>query len=198
MSLTIVTSRNPQRPVALFDTAIWVPAKRFPRYEVSSCGEVRVTSSQRPIAPQWNVAEGCPARGRYLRVRLAAAHVKTTTGRRWVFLHALVLESFKGKRPTRKHEGAHLDGNVTNNHAKNLVWSTRKKNEHHKRSVGTHPKGPPCPKLTDAVRERVYNRIADGETNTQIATALRLHRKTIAKLRAAPHYPFEPVSRYAT
>lgn len=187
---------NPLRPIAIFDTAIWVPAYRFPRYEVSSCGEVRVAASRKTILPQWNVTEGCPARGRYLRVRLAAPHVKSTTGRRWVFLHALVLESFTGKRPTRKHEGAHIDGNVMNNHAKNLVWSTRKTNERHKRAVGTHPKGPPCPALSDAVRERVYNRIADGESNTTIATALKLHRKTIAKLRAAPHHLFEPVSRH--
>ena len=40
----------------------------------------------------------------------------------------LVLETFKGHKPTPKHECCHSDDNSENNHADNLYWGTHREN----------------------------------------------------------------------
>ncbi len=44
------------------------------------------------------------------------------------YVHTLVLEAFIGPRPSKKHEGAHGDGNRLNNTLENLRWATKRQN----------------------------------------------------------------------
>lgn len=55
-------------------------------------------------------------------------------------LARVVLTAFVGPCPSG-HEAAHLDGDPSNNHLNNLVWSTHSQNLLHKRRHGTMPRG---------------------------------------------------------
>lgn len=58
-----------------------------------------------------------------------------------VYVHDLVLRTFVGPRPSRRHQGCHRDSNKLNNHLTNLYWGTRKQNARDKRQHHTHPSG---------------------------------------------------------
>jgi hypothetical protein len=74
----------------------------------------------------------------------------STTGRKSLFVHRLVLYAFAGPPPDG-HECRHLDGNSRNNHASNLCWGTHSENIHDVIAHGNHiPGGPGGTKLTDA------------------------------------------------
>jgi hypothetical protein len=98
----------------------------FPDYAVSNTGLVRrivddVILTQRP------------SDGGYLRVRLWRDGEP-----RYLRVHLLVLEAFKGPRPTARHHGAHApDRSKWNNTIANLRWATPEENEADKKPHGT-------------------------------------------------------------
>ena len=87
------------------------------RYQVSDRGSVRNKKTRRNVG-QWDNGRG------YLRVRLCH---KEGTGR-WYAVHLLVLTTFEYARPGPEYEGAHHDGNRTDNRLANLFWKTKEQN----------------------------------------------------------------------
>jgi hypothetical protein len=83
--------------------------------------------------------------GRYLAVAPTASGAKR-------YVHALICEAFHGPRPDG-HEVRHLDGDRTNNAARNLAWGTPQQNSDDKRVHGTVAAGErnPMAKLTAAI-----------------------------------------------
>jgi len=73
----------------------------------------------------------------YLTVSLSSGgEQKTRT------VHSLVLESFVGNRPSKRHECRHLDGDRTNNKLNNLSWGTPEENgEDRKRHMAERAAG---------------------------------------------------------
>lgn len=128
--------------------------RNFPRYVVSSAGEVISMVRKRPrvLRPI--------ARGQYLGFTLL-----DDTGRlRPVYLHRLVAETFHGE-PLPGHQTRHLDGDRHNNSAANLSWGTPSENMRDKEAHGTAPQGErhPMAKLTER----------------EVAAIRRLHRLNI-------------------
>lgn len=52
------------------------------------------------------------------------------------YIHFLVLSAFVGPRPSRRHEGAHFDGNGRNNDISNLRWATHEEQYQDQRRLG--------------------------------------------------------------
>jgi hypothetical protein len=62
----------------------------------------------------------------------------TVDGKRKKFrVHQLVCGAFHGPKPTPDHEVRHLDGDRTNNEARNLTWGTRSENALDRQRHGT-------------------------------------------------------------
>jgi hypothetical protein len=70
--------------------------------------------------------------------------------------HVMVLEAFRGPRPSPSHEGCHNDGNGGNNVLANLRWDTAKANQADRLLHGTANKGKWLkPKLTPDVVQQI-------------------------------------------
>lgn len=77
-------------------------------YTISPDGEVRNTKRDKPLKP-------FPVSGGHLLVHLPSGRY---------YIHRLVAEAFHGAAP-EGHVATHRDRDVTNNHASNIMWSTK-------------------------------------------------------------------------
>lgn len=113
----------------------WRLIPDFPDYEVSECGDVRRIKDGVTRKAGHTLSGNVDVKG-YRRDKLSRNGKKTLKQ-----AHALVLEVFVGPRPTRKHQGAHWDGNRLNNHISNLRWATSKENIADRFRHGTDMRG---------------------------------------------------------
>lgn len=151
---------------------IWVPVHGFPLYEVSFDGRIRNARTQRELKQHPNEAGG------YYRVKLVGE-----SGKKWRFVHLLVLHTFMGGPPTSYHQGCHDDGNKHNNTLPNLLWKTEAENREDKRRHGTMrgcPKG--TRKVSNRERKSILWHYAQGESCSAIAKAKNRHRYTISRI----------------
>lgn len=153
--------------------------ERFPAYIVWKTGHVLVERGRflAPVQPQ--------KRNGYLRVKL----VRRDGRRVWVALHTLVLEAFRGPRPTKRHHCAHLDGDRTRNHLGNLLWKLPEANEADKKKHGTAPRGGRLPKLDRRKLTAIRCALRIGYSKTAVALRHGVHRKTVAKIAAEMRTP---------
>lgn len=91
----------------------WLPVVGFPRYEVSSEGEIR--SGKHILKPR-------PNSNGYLYLTLYREGERHTKR-----VHLLVAEAFYGQRPPGM-VSRHLNGVRTDNRAENLAWGTYRDN----------------------------------------------------------------------
>ena len=105
---------------------IWKVVPFNTRYEVSNLGRVRggVTGG---IKKNIKRSDG------YIGVGFYSNPFKS----RVYLVHRLVLLSFIGSPPTKKHQAAHWDGNKENNILTNLRWATQSENNLDKKRHGT-------------------------------------------------------------
>lgn len=151
----------------------WRIVVGHPSYEVSDRGNVRsidrTLSTGRPVKGV-NLKPKTNADG-YLVVALSLGEARRY---RHVAIQILVLEAFRGPKPTPKHESAHWDGVESNNVLSNLRWATHAENCADKKRHGTEaaPKGSDHwnGKLTEAmVREGRSLRSTEGTSYRELA-----------------------------
>ena len=161
----------------------WRPIAEFPRYEVSSDGQVRrvlptkgsrVGLVLRPFVT--NVGYPCVALRDGKR-----AHKRT--------IHKLVCTAFHGPPPSDQHEVAHNDGDRSNPRANNLRWATRQENMADTFRHGTHVRGlrHPLARLSDdQVREILEVKRAPG-IQSRIAEKFGVSVSLISLIRLGQH-----------
>jgi len=121
---------------------IWRKIPEWSNYEVSNLGQVRraidaphvcshITAPGRLLKPCTN------NKGRYQSVILRGSGGRQKN----IKIHRLVALVFHGEPPSPKLVAAHLDGDVANNRANNIVWITQAENISHKEKHGTMARG---------------------------------------------------------
>jgi len=106
----------------------------YPGYAVAKNGSVW-TSLRRGIWQRRKTSIVETPRGRYEQITLRLNKRYKT-----VFVHRLILETFRGPCP-KGHESRHLNGNSIDNRSSNLQWGTRQQNSDDKRKHGTMQAG---------------------------------------------------------
>lgn len=163
---------------------IWKPIAGYEgSYEVSNFGRVR--SLDRMLLGRDGREELHHGRllklqtlwNGYLQVDLALPGQK----RKHRPVHQLVAEAFLGPRP-KKHDVMHIDGNRTNNRAENLCYGTRAHNLHQTYEYGK------MKKLTREDVLRVFARIENGESNSEIAKSFGVSPSAIYRIRVGKNF----------
>ncbi len=147
-------------------------------YQVSDLGRVRSL----PCAEKgrWKAGRilkpGPGDRYGHLHVILCRAGLRNRTA----YVHNLVLEAFVGPRPPRR-EGAHRDGNPSNNQLTNLRWTSHQENEKDKITHGTSNQGSRhgMAKLTEQNVIEIRERRAQGERVSALAEQFSVHQSAI-------------------
>jgi hypothetical protein len=144
----------------------------FPAYRVGSDGNLwscytpsrGSRKGHRPLGEIWRRIEMAPKPEGYISVCLYQKGF-----RRYVRLHVLVLEVFRGPCPSGM-EGCHENGVRSDCRLENLRWDTRSNNHKDKRKHGTSAAGEKNPqaKLTAAAVLRIHRRRAEGATYATI------------------------------
>lgn len=136
---------------------IWETVPSEPRYLVSNFGQA--------IGPRGIILRGALQTTGYLDITVDSRGRSLGKLPRRRSLAAMILEAFRGARPTPKHQVRHLNDIKTDNHLSNLAWGTAKQNSQDKcRNGRTYkPKGilHPAAKLTEKQvhdLRRVYRR----------------------------------------
>ena len=120
----------------------WRPVPGRPDYEASSLGRVR--SLDRWVKSEW--------KGQPIRRFCKGILLRPTPGRRYeqVYLgkatgyrgrHSIICLTFQGKRPSKRHQVGHINGNPHDNRARNLRWVTPKQNKADEIRHGTRRNG---------------------------------------------------------
>lgn len=136
----------------------WKTAYGFPALEVSSRGRVRVAKTRRVCIPKVS-DQG------YYRVRRLKVHL-------------LVLNTFKGPKPSPELCCRHLDGNKLNNRISNLRWGIRKENYQDMILHGTSWVG-------RSHTQESKQRISVAKQNPSEATKAKLHKCAVERKRGS-------------
>jgi uncharacterized protein (DUF433 family) len=101
-------------------------------------------------------------------------------GRRYVRRASLICAAFHGPRP-KGHEVRHIDGSRQNDAPLNLAWATHRENCADKATHGTSQRGKRNgnAKITETQAKRVLERLAAGDSVSQIAKDLGVSRSAI-------------------
>lgn len=169
--------KKPQPP-AQFDQSLiavdgekWRPVVGWERYyRVSNYGRVY------SLHQTGRLVTGMPMDGGYRVLKL-----RDKERRGHVAVHCLVLEAFKGPRPSQSHEGCHNDGSPSNNHIDNLRWDTAEANQADRIRHGTSLRGTAIehvltPELVREIR-------TTGRTDAYWMRRLKVTRTTIHNAR---------------
>ena len=160
----------------------WIPVRGYEGlYEVSSKGRIRsfYISRNRKFTNKSTIIKGSLAKNGYRKVTLYKDGCMKS-----LWLHRVILESFKGPCPKHLEEAAHLDGDHTNNEPDNLEWVTRKENQAHKVKHGTHNRGERCgtSKLTSLDVEKIKILSDKGITQQIIANIFEVGQGHISRI----------------
>ena len=147
----------------------WRPLPGFPGYEVSDRGVLRNARTGRARKLQRSDSG-------YLRT-----HIDRDGKRRSVLVHLAVLRAFVGDAPSPRHDGAHLDGDKSNNALRNLEWKLPEDNEADKRRAGTAPRGFSGHRKPDHVPP-VRDLLQRGWSYTRIARHVGIHRSSVSRI----------------
>ncbi len=86
-------------------------------------------------------------------------------------VHTLMLRTFKGERPSKKHTAAHKDGIRTTNRISNLYWATWKQQWADKDRHGTYQRGEKngFSKLTDGLVRKIRSEYRPGVVGKHVS-----------------------------
>lgn len=97
-------------------------------------------------------------------------------------VHVMVCLAFHGLRPLGK-VASHLDGNMLNNCADNLVWETQAENLARRKGHGTSDKGLQNTRsVMTAEKVRLIRERATLESHQTIANSLGISRTTVSRI----------------
>jgi len=150
--------------------------KHFPNYGVSPDG--KIWSFKRG---QWRVPFSNNTG--YLKVQLRTQKVKS--GYRNVFVHRLVAMLFCEYTKESGNCVNHKDGDVTNNHYKNLEWVTHSENSAHAHTNNlTTQKGytHSFAKVTPEIAKKIKQLSKDGKSQRAIAKIVGLGNGTVNRV----------------
>lgn len=156
------------------------------RYEASTDGVIySLLRRKRPISQHFvGTGSTCYA---YVGLR------RTPKGKTEHFtIHGLVLLTFRGPKPTPRHQGAHLNCDSFDNRLSNLVWATPQENAAHSIALGRNVRGNGLwsARLTDGLVRSLRARHANGEKLSHLAKELQMdrqHLRDVIKGRAWKH-----------
>lgn len=114
----------------------WKNIPGYEKYQALNTGHVRRAVAGPTNAQKDHILSMYKSPDGYYSVTLRANNKSRT-----VSVHMAVLLAFKGPPPTTNHEGAHWDGNPSNNKLKNLRWSTHIENGNDMRRHGRNSQG---------------------------------------------------------
>ena len=153
------------------------PIPNFPGYYARDDGVIFATDRwirhPRPMSPYPR------PRGGYLIV-----NIFKNGGRKKVFVHVLVLETFRGKRPPGLH-CRHLDGNPRNNRLENLVWGTPKENAADRERHGTNRGGRKLKSggnLSYEIASLIRDACASGRTQKDVAQQFGVSKGYVSRI----------------
>ena len=134
-------------------------------YVVHEGGRIQNGKTGQFLKPQLN------GKG-YFKVYLSIAGKRSPQ-----YIHRLVAAAFV-KRPRKKHcnQVNHIDGDKSNNAAKNLEWLTNSENQIHAHTEGLKPKA----KLDKAKVRQIRRWAKAGKPRKEIAEGLKVSTATIA------------------
>lgn len=137
-------------------TEEWKQHPRFLDYKISSLGNVKSIYS--------GLIQGYIEGNGYRRfnLKLDGTNVKESAA-------VLVLETFKGPRPSISHEAAHDDGTRLNNALTNLSWKTKKQNQADRKIHGTCNTGernPRC-KITKETAQLIKTKLQETKRSVK-------------------------------
>lgn len=145
-----------------------------PLYLVREDGKVKRVGAKRFLSP-------CPSKhGSYLAVSLW----RNNRGRTWP-IHQMVCLTYRGARPTPRHDAAHRDGDKENNHWRNINWKTRAENEADKIGHGRSNRGERNgqAKLTADKVRHIRWLIRTGQRNCEIADAFKISASHVSSIK---------------
>ena len=152
---------------------LWKPCPGFDAHEVSSQGRIRRSRNHRILCGQVD-AHG------YLQVRLST-HGKQATRR----IHRLIALAFIGPRP-RLLQCHHLNGNKTDNRARNMGYVTCKENLRHASETGLlKPRlgeANSNAKLTDGAVADIRQCAASGQSLRSLAREYGVCKSTVRRV----------------
>jgi len=158
--------------------AEWRPVPGFPGYAVTARGTVR--------GPRGAVLKESRSDSGYRRVR------PLVRGRqRSLLVHVAVLLAHVGPRPSRRHHGAHVNGDKDDCSVGNLAWKTRRRNEADKRAHGTAPRGFSGYRPDADLVARVRALVSAGGSYSAVARELGLHRSSVSRIARELRHPIE-------
>jgi len=142
----------------------------WPAYQISSTGHV---FNQQGMQLKTHLYKGYP--------RITLYNTKRDQ-HKCLYVHTLVLVTFKGKRPNGK-EARHLDNNRLNCSLDNLEWATKLENEGDKKKFGTHhySKRDECSRGHRYTEESSYLRIKKNGGTERVCRFCRNLRKLKAR-----------------
>lgn len=146
------------------------PAAGLDCYLATECGRIISLLSGRLLG-------GAPSKKGYYAMRFS-----TPTGRKPMYFHAIIAETFLGPRPSGS-EVNHRDGDKLNNAVSNLEYISKGDNVRHAYRTGLNLSGVRCPwaKLTeDQVRE--VRALAPTMRQCQIARHLNLKPAAVSNI----------------
>lgn len=112
-------------------TEQWLPVPGWEgRYEVSDLGRVKTLA--RNGRPERILSEYRNPRHKYAQIGLFVGRARTHAK-----VHILVLEAFRGPRPSPSHQACHNNGDRNDNRLTNLRWDTASENLRDKVRHGT-------------------------------------------------------------
>ncbi len=148
----------------------WRPVCGYPDYEVSDAGEVRsrtriISDGRQLLSRTMRPGVMGPKTCQYLGVVLRQDGKSTSVG-----VAALVLETFRGPRPTR-YKVCYADLDFSNCRLSNLSWGPRTGECHHRA------------KLTDIEVQAIRDMLAAGERQVVIAQAFEISQAQISAIK---------------
>jgi hypothetical protein len=103
---------------------IWRLSPRFPKYAVSSLGQIQNVKTGYILQPY----------------RMPTGYMQVNLCRKAITVHKVVLEAFAGPKP-EGYQASHLNDDRSDNHLANLSWETPLQNTRRKALHGTQPTG---------------------------------------------------------